>query len=65
MRNRNHPLFRSSDPEEDSCIIAMHRADERYRQRLRSERKEEEPTESSRYQAVDSDLPEVFWPREQ
>jgi hypothetical protein len=60
--NPNHPIFRGADPEEDSCVIATHRADERYRQRARTERKEEEP---ERYQASDDDLPEIFWPRQQ
>jgi hypothetical protein len=54
---RNHPVFERFDLEEDSCIVAAHRAEERYRQRLRTERKDEEPTESSRYEAND-DLPE-------
>jgi hypothetical protein len=58
---RNHPLFRGFDPEEESCVVSTHRADERYRQRLRTERKEEEPER----QARDDDLPEIFWPREQ
>jgi hypothetical protein len=48
------------DPEEDSCIIATHRADERYRQRLRTERTPEERTPPGRYQASDDDLPEIF-----
>ncbi|HXE32797.1 MAG TPA: hypothetical protein VN087_02705 [Verrucomicrobiae bacterium] len=30
---RNHPVFERFDLEEDSCIVAAHRADERYRQR--------------------------------
>lgn len=34
---RNHPLFQRFD-QEDSCVIFAHRADERYRERLRSER---------------------------
>ncbi len=63
MRNANHPLFRLSDPEEDSCILAAHRADARYRERLRTERKDEEPTEPSRYQASDDDLPDIFFER--
>jgi hypothetical protein len=62
---RNHPVFKTFDLEQDSCFIAAHRADERYRQRLRSERKEEQRTEPSRYQASDDDLPEALWPREQ
>jgi hypothetical protein len=58
---RNHPVFRIFDLEEDSCIIAVHRADERRRQRLRTERTDEERTEPSRYEAADEDLPEIFW----
>lgn len=61
---RNHPIFERIDPEEDSCFVAAQRADERYRQRLRTECKEEQHAESQ-YQATDGDLPEVFWPREQ
>ena len=57
---KNHPLFLAFDPEEDSSIVATHRADERCRQRLRTEHKEEE---QERYQASDDDLPEIFWPR--
>ena len=61
MRNRNHPVFRGSDAGEESCIVAMHRANERYHQRLRSERKDEEPEKVSRYQASDEDLDPFFW----
>jgi hypothetical protein len=60
---RNHPVFTTFDPE-DSCIVSAHRADARYRERLRSERKDE-LTEPPRYLASDDDLPEMFWPREQ
>jgi len=59
---RNHPIFRGFDPEEESCVSSIHRADERYRQRLRTEHKEEE---SERYQASDDDLPDIFWPQDQ
>jgi hypothetical protein len=64
MRNRNHSIFRPVGDEQDSCIAAAHRADERYRRRLRSEpeHKDQEPPEPSRYVAVDGDLPEFFWP---
>ena len=55
---KNHPLFLAFDPEEDSCIVATHRADERYRQPLRTEHKQEEPEP---YQASDDDLPEIFF----
>jgi hypothetical protein len=59
---RNHPIFRPVDDEQDSCIVALYHADERFR-RLRSERKDEEPTEPSRYQASDDDLPSIFFER--
>ena len=58
---RNHPIFRGFDPEEESCVVAMHRADELYRQRLRTEHKDDERTEPSRYEASDDDLPELFF----
>jgi hypothetical protein len=65
---RNHPLFQKFDPE-DSCIVALHRADERWRRRLRSEpeRKDEQEQsgelEGQRYVADDSDLPAIFFER--
>ena len=58
---RNHAIFRTFDPEEDSCITATLRADERYRRRLRSSREDKEPPERARYVADDSDLPSIFW----
>jgi hypothetical protein len=58
---RNNAIFRRFDPEEDSCFIAACRADERYRQRLRTERTDEERTEPSRYEASDDDLPQIFF----
>ncbi len=57
---RNHPVFRAFDPE-DSCIVAAHLANERYRQRLRTERTDEERTEPSRYEPSDDDLPQIFF----
>lgn len=44
---RNHPVFKTFDLEEDSCIVGMLRADERYRQRRWTEGEGEERIEPS------------------
>jgi hypothetical protein len=62
MRNPNHPIFRPSHPAEDSCLAAVHVANERYlRRRQAAQEREVKQEQAGPYVATDDDLAEIFW----